>query len=81
MAELVRHRQSLSSDLSFREISLLLDPNEFAAVSQKGWDLPVQLNFKPGTTLLCVILHDKASDAVGSVRIPLARYSRAATMH
>ena len=68
-------------DATQKDVDADLDPNEFDAVSQKGWDLPVQLNFKPGTTLLCVILHDKASDAVGSVRIPLARYSRAATMH
>ena len=66
-------------DATQKDVDADLDPQEYAAVSQKGWDLPVQLNFKPDATLLCVILHDKASDAVGSVRIPLARYSPAAT--
>ncbi len=68
-------------DATQKDVEADLDPKEYAAVSQRGWELSAQLDFKSGATLLCVILHDKSSDAVGSVRIPLARYSAAATMH
>ena len=68
-------------DATQKDIEADLDPQEYAAISQKGWDLSAQLTFKQGATLLCVIIHDKASDAVGSVRIPLARYSPIPTAH
>jgi len=51
-----------------------LNPNEYAEVVQKGWDLPTQLKIMPGATVLCVILHEKNSDAVGSVHIPLVPF-------
>ena len=68
-------------DATQKDIEADLDPQEYAAISQKGWDLFAQLNFKPGATLLCVIRHDTASDGVGSVRIPLVRYSAAPAAH
>lgn len=66
-------------DATQKDVEADLDSQEYATITQKGWDLSAQLNFKPGATLLCVIIHDKASGAVGSVRIPLARYSPAPT--
>lgn len=62
-------------DATQKSVDADLDPKEYAEISQKGWDLPVQLKLMPGATLLCVILHDMSSNAVGSVRIPLAAYA------
>jgi VWFA-related protein len=62
-------------DATQKNVDADLDSKEYAEVSQKGWDLPVQLKLMPGATLLCVILHDMSSNAAGSVRIPLAAYA------
>jgi hypothetical protein len=62
-------------DATQKNVDADLDPKEYAEIVQKGWDLPVQLKFMPGATVLCVILHDKSSAAAGSVRIPLAAYA------
>jgi VWFA-related protein len=67
-------------DATQKDVEADLDSQEYATITQKGWDLSAQLNSKPGATLLCVIIHDKASDAAGSIRIPLARYSPAPTV-
>jgi len=68
-------------DATQKQIDADLKPEEYAALSKTGWNLPVRLPFRPGATLLCVVLHDEASDAVGSVRIPLARYAAALAAH
>jgi VWFA-related protein len=68
-------------DLTQKDVDGDLDAKEYAAVSEKGWDLPAQLRFMPGANVLCVILRDKASDAVGSVRIPLERYATGPAAH
>jgi len=62
-------------DVTQKAVEADLDAQEYGAVSQKGWDLSAVLNFMHGAAELCVILHDKSSDAVGSVNVPLARYS------
>jgi hypothetical protein len=68
-------------DLTQKDVDGDLDAKEYAAVFEKGWDLPAQLRFMPGGNILCVILRDKASDAVGSVRIPLERYATGSAAH
>lgn len=62
-------------DASTKGVDSDLKPEKYATVSQKGWDLPIRLKWMPGATLLYVVLHDTHSSRVGSVRIPLARYS------
>jgi hypothetical protein len=62
-----------------RDVDADLTPEEYAEVAKNGWDLPAELKFMPGAEYLCVILHDKSSEAVGSVRIPLAGYGSPAT--
>jgi hypothetical protein len=57
-------------DVTQKDVSANLDSSEIAKLSQKGLDLPASLKFMPGATALCVILHDKSSDSVGSVHIP-----------
>jgi hypothetical protein len=68
-------------DATQKNVDADLDQKEYAEIVRKGWDLPVQLKFMPGATLLCVILHDKSSNAAGSVRIPLAAYAAAPSAH
>ena len=58
-------------DATQKDVEADLDAKKYAEVSQKGWDLPTILKLMPGATVLSVILHDKSSDAAGSVRIPL----------
>jgi len=64
-------------DATQKDVNADLTPKRFEALAKRGWDLPVDLKFMPGATMLCVILHDKSTEAVGSVRIPLTRYSAA----
>jgi VWFA-related protein len=68
-------------DATQKDVDADLTPEKYAGVIQKGFTLPVLLPLKPGATLLCVILHDKNTDEVGSVRIPLARYTAALATH
>jgi len=68
-------------DATQKDVDADLDPKKYATVARKGWDLRTNLKFISGATLLCVILHDKSSDATGSVRIPLAPYSTALAAH
>ncbi|MBV8205619.1 MAG: VWA domain-containing protein [Acidobacteria bacterium] len=44
---------------------------------QKGISASETLMIQPGAATLSIVLHDKNSDAVGSVRIPLGQYSAA----
>lgn len=62
-------------DATQKDIEADLAPKEYAALLQKGWEMNADLKFMSGATLLCVILHDKNSDAIGSVRIPLEKYA------
>jgi VWFA-related protein len=64
-------------DAAQKKVDADLDSKEYAEIVRNGWDLPVQLKLVPGATVLCVILHDKSSNAAGSVRIPLAAYTAA----
>jgi hypothetical protein len=64
-------------DATQKDVNADLSPEKFEALARQGWVLPVDLKFMPGATMLCVILHDKNTEAVGSVRIPLTRYSAA----
>jgi len=68
-------------DVTQKDVDADIDANQYASVSQRGWTLPVDLKFMPGATILCVILRDKLSDTVGSLHIPLARYSASLTAH
>lgn len=67
-------------DATQKQIDANLKPEEYAKRSKSGWQMVVPLPVKPAAELLCVILHDEATDAVGSVRIPLTQYLSAA-MH
>jgi VWFA-related protein len=58
-------------DATRKQVDGELTPREYAATPKGCWTLPVRLPIKPGAQLLCVILHDEASDEVGSIRIPL----------
>jgi len=68
-------------DATQKDIEADLAPDKYAGAIQRGVSIPAQLEWKPGATLLCVILHDKNTDDVGSVRIPLARYAAALMPH
>jgi len=61
-------------DVTRKDVDPDLTPEEYAKVSQAGWEEPAQLKIMPGADVLCVIVHDENTDAVGSVHIPLARY-------
>jgi hypothetical protein len=58
-------------DATQKQVDGELTPRE-STTSKGGWTLPVRLPIKPRARLLCVILHDEASEAVGSIHIPLA---------
>ncbi|HTS10740.1 MAG TPA: VWA domain-containing protein [Candidatus Limnocylindrales bacterium] len=62
-------------DATQKQVDAELKPEEYAAVSRRGWELPVRLSLKAGAMMLCVIVHDEISDEVGSVRIPLEAYA------
>lgn len=64
-------------DATSKEITADLDDAHYADVAKKGTGISADLKFFSRARLLCVILHDKGSEAAGSVRIPLARYSAA----
>jgi hypothetical protein len=49
---------------------------EYAGFSSKAVDFPADLKLMPRAATLCVILHDTASDAVGSVQIPLSEIAQ-----
>lgn len=62
-----------------QNVNVELDQEKYSEALTKGINTLERLQLKPGATLLCVIVHDKSTDAVGSVRIPLDQY--AATPH
>jgi hypothetical protein len=63
------------------DVDAEIDAVQYTNISQKGWTLPSHLPFMPGATTLCIILRDKLSDTVGSLHIPLARYSASLATH
>jgi len=68
-------------DLTAKSVDAELSAKEYADASHEGYQLPVDLEFKPGVVELCVILRDKLSDAAGSVHIPLAHYAASLGPH
>lgn len=60
-----------------KQIDADLRPAEYSKMTKGGWALAVRLPAKAGAQNLCVILHDEASDEVGSIHIPLAPYAQA----
>ncbi len=62
-------------DVTTQTADLNLKRATYQELVRDGKDMPIALSLKHGASLLCVILHDKVSDAAGSVRIPLARYA------
>lgn len=58
-------------DVTTETEELDLKPETYRKLAQDGYTLPARLKLHSGATLLCVILHDRNSDAAGSVRIPL----------
>jgi hypothetical protein len=68
--------------LSVPEQSYELDlkPDTYQRLTQNGVFTKQPVETPPGAAALCVILHDKNSDAVGSVRIPLTQYSAPAAI-
>lgn len=68
-------------DATQKDVEADLTPDKYAGVVKQGINMPVQLPMKPGADILCVILHDKNTDEVGSVHIPLARYVASLSTH
>jgi len=62
-------------DLTIEPVSLELSEAKYSEALKRGINTLARLQPKPGAALLYVIVHDKRTDAVGSVRIPLAQYA------
>jgi hypothetical protein len=69
-------------DLTTEPVSIELTNVKYSEALKRGINTLARLHLKPGATLLYVIVHDKRTDAVGSVRIPLDQYAdRGYTLH
>jgi hypothetical protein len=66
-------------DVTTEPVSVELTEAKYTDALKQGINTQAALQLKPGAALLYVIVHDKRSDAVGSVRIPLDQY--AGTLH
>jgi hypothetical protein len=66
-------------DVTTEPVSVELTDAKFSQALKQGINTKAELQVKPGAALLYVIVHDKRTDAVGSVRIPLDQY--AVTLH
>lgn len=62
-------------DVTTETVGLELTDAKYTKASKQGFDTVGTVQLKPGATQLYVIVHDKRTDAVGSVRIPLGEYS------
>jgi VWFA-related protein len=62
-------------DLTTEPVSLELSEEKYSEALKRGINTLARLQPKPGAALLYVIVHDKRTDAVGSVRIPLDQYA------
>ena len=69
-------------DVTTEPVSLDLTEAKYTDALKQGINTQAELKLNPGAALLYVIVHDKRSDAVGSVRIPLDQYAgRGDTLH
>lgn len=62
-------------DVTTQTVSMELPNAKYSEALKRGINTLEKLQLKPGAALLYVIVHDKRSDAVGSVRIPLDQYA------
>lgn len=58
-------------DVHTQQVNLKFTQQKYREALRRGIDTLGILQLKPGAALLYVIVHDKTSDAMGSVRIPL----------
>ncbi|HLZ51869.1 MAG TPA: VWA domain-containing protein [Candidatus Acidoferrum sp.] len=58
-------------DVTTETVGLELTDAKYTKALKEGFDTVGTIQLKPGAALLCVIVHDKKTDAVGSVRISL----------
>jgi VWFA-related protein len=56
-------------------VSVELSDAKYTDALKQGISTQAKLQLKPGAALLYVLVHDKKTDAVGSVRIPLDQYA------
>ncbi len=68
-------------DATQKDVDIDLTPDKYSGMVNNGFNLPVKLPLRPGATILSIILHDKNTDDVGSVRIPLAHYTAPLPTH
>jgi hypothetical protein len=66
-------------DVTTEPTSLELTDAKYSQALKQGIDTLAAPQLKPGAALLYVLVHDKRTDALGSVRIPLDQY--AVTLH
>jgi hypothetical protein len=66
-------------DVTTEPVTLELTGAKYTNVLKEGIDTLAELRLKPGAALLYVIVHDKRTDAIGSVRIPMNQYE--STLH
>lgn len=64
-------------EVPMKTFDLVLNATEYQLATQKGFGTVKQLPLQPGADVLTIVLHDKNSDAIGSVRIPLGQYTTA----
>ena len=64
-------------DVTTQNASVELTDANYTEALKRGIKTSETLELKPGAALLYVIVHDKTSDSVGSVRIPLGEYTAA----
>jgi hypothetical protein len=62
-------------DATEKSLDVNLLPADFPNVAQHGLEVPASLPSMPHAAVLCVIVRDRNSDAIGSVRIPLEKYA------
>ena len=62
-------------DVTTQSVNVELSAVKYNEALKRGINTLGRLQLKPGATLLYVIVHDRRSDAVGSVRIPLDQYA------
>lgn len=62
-------------DVTTQTVNVELTQAKYREALKRGIDTLERLQLKPGAALLYVIVHDKRTDAVGSVRIPLDQYA------
>jgi VWFA-related protein len=61
-------------DVTTESVDLNLADAKYSKALKEGFDTLATLQLKAGATILYVLVHDKRTDAAGSVRIPLDGY-------